>query len=161
MQSFGKTANSSPSFRTFRFEFMFYPRSTKEGEDVIKIIETFRFHQAPEVLPGSNGFFMIPPSEFGIKFYNNGKENPNIPNIAQCVMESLNVDYAPQGFSAYETLSSGPAKGGTGMPVAIRLSMQFKETEIRTKKSLPNGKEGFTDREALKAILNSVGQRLD
>ena len=152
---------SSPSFRTFRFEFMFYPRSTKEGEEVIKIIETFRFHQAPEVLPGSNGFFMIPPSEFGIKFYNNGKENPNIPNIAQCVMESLNVDYAPQGFSAYETLSSGPAKGGTGMPVAIRLSMQFKETEIRTKKSLPNGKEGFTDRESLKAILNSVGQRLD
>ena len=135
---------SSPSFRTFRFDFMFYPRSTKEGEEVQKIIETLRFYQAPEVSPGQNAFFMIPPSEFGIKFYYNGKENPNIPIIAQCVMESLTVDYAPQGFSAYETLSSGPAKGGTGMPVAIRLSMQFKETEIRTKKSLPNGTNGFT-----------------
>jgi hypothetical protein len=136
---------SSPSFRTFRFDFMFYPRSRKEGEEVQKIIETLRFHQAPEVLEGSNGFFMIPPSEFGIKFYNNGMENPNIPDIAQCVMESLSVDYAPQGFSAYETLTSrGPEMGGTGMPVAIRVSMQFKETEIRTKLSLPNGKEGFT-----------------
>jgi hypothetical protein len=88
---------------------------------------------------------MIPPSEFGIKFYYNGKENPNIPTIAQCVMESLTVDYAPQGFSAYETLGkTGAEKGGTGMPVAIRLSMQFKETEIRTKKSLPNVTDGFT-----------------
>ena len=136
---------SSPSFRTFRFDFMFYPRSTKEGEEVQKIIETLRFYQAPEVSPGQNAFFMIPPSEFGIKFYYNGKENPNIPTIAQCVMESLTVDYAPQGFSAYETLGkTGAEKGGTGMPVAIRLSMQFKETEIRTKMSLPNGTNGFT-----------------
>jgi hypothetical protein len=137
---------SSPSFRTFRFDFMFYPRSTKEGEEVQKIIETLRFHQAPEVLEGSNGFFMIPPSEFGIKFYNDGRPNPNIPTIAQCVMDSLSVDYAPQGFSAYETLSTGgPAKGGNGMPVAIRVSMQFKEAEIRTKKSHPRpGREGFT-----------------
>jgi len=136
---------SSPSFRTFRFDFMFYPRSTKEGEEVQKIIETLRFYQAPEVSPGQNGFFMIPPSEFGIKFYYNGKENPNIPTIAQCVMDSLTVDYAPQGFSAYETLGkTGAEKGGTGMPVAIRLSMQFKETEIRTKKSLPDGTNGFT-----------------
>jgi hypothetical protein len=149
---------SSPSFRTFRFDFMFYPRSTKEGEEVQKIIETLRFHQAPEVAQGSNGFFMVPPSEFGIKFYNDGRENPNIPTIAQCVMESLSVDYAPQGFSAYETLSTaGPAKGGKGMPVAIRVSMQFKETEIRTKKSHPRpGREGFTETE-VRDFINKLG----
>ena len=149
---------SSPSFRTFRFDFMFYPRSTKEGEEVQKIIETLRFHQAPEVLEGSNGFFMIPPSEFGIKFYNDGRPNPNIPTIAQCVMDSLSVDYAPQGFSAYETLSTaGPAKGGKGMPVAIRVSMQFKETEIRTKKSHPRpGREGFTETE-VRDFINKLG----
>lgn len=148
---------SSPSFRTFRFDFMFYPRSTKEGEEVQKIIETLRFHQAPEVAQGSNGFFMVPPSEFGIKFYNDGRENPNIPTIAQCVMDSLSVDYAPQGFSAYETLSKGgPAKGGKGMPVAIRVSMQFKETEIRTKKSHPRpGREGFTETE-LRDLINTI-----
>jgi hypothetical protein len=150
---------SSPSFRTFRFDFMFYPRSTKEGEEVQKIIETLRFHQAPEALSGSNGFFMVPPSEFRIKFYNNGVENPNIPTIAQCVMESLSVDYAPQGFSAYETSPPGaPKKGGTGMPVAIRVSMQFKETEIRTKQSHPRpGREGFTQIDQFDNKSSSVG----
>jgi hypothetical protein len=152
---------SSPSFRTFRFDFMFYPRSTKEGQEVQKIIETLRFHQAPEAAKGSNGFFMVPPSEFGIKFYNNGTENPNIPTIAQCVMESLSVDYAPSGFSAYETVPpAAPKKGGTGMPVAIRVSMQFKETEIRTKNSHPRpGREGFADPidPAVRNFINKLG----
>ena len=41
---------------------------------------------------------------------------------------------APNGFSAYEVpgeLTATP--GGTGTPVAIRLGLQFKETEIMTK----------------------------
>ena len=127
---------TTPSFRSFRFDFQFYPRSQKESQEVQDIIRELRFHQAPEGLAVSNGFFMVPPSEFGINFYYNGVENPNIPKLGICVLESLTVDYAPSGFSAYEVPGqTTPERGGTGMPVAIRLSLGFKETEIRTKAS--------------------------
>jgi hypothetical protein len=127
---------TSPRFREFRFDFQLYPRSQKESEEVQNIIRELRFHQAPEGLAISNGFFMVPPSEFGINFYCNGVENPNIPKIGLCVLDSLIVDYAPSGFSAYEVPGQRtPQRGGTGMPVAIRLSLNFKETEIRTKAS--------------------------
>ena len=113
---------SKPSFRTFRFEFMFYPRSEKEGKGVQDIIERLRFHQAPEVAQnGTGGFFMVPPSEFDISFYYNGQINPNIPKISTCVLTQFSVDYAPNGFSAYEVPGQAATKGGTGMPVAIRL----------------------------------------
>lgn len=124
---------SSPAFREFRFDFMFYPRSERESLEVYNLIERLRFHQAPEVVPNSGGFFLVPPSEFDIKFMYNGKENPNIPRISTCVLQSIDVDYAPNGFSAYEVPGEAPSAGRTGMPVAIRLSLNFKETEILTK----------------------------
>jgi hypothetical protein len=49
-------------------------------------------------------------------------------------LETIDIDYAPNGFSAYEVPGqTQPSLGETGMPVGIRLSLQFKETEILTK----------------------------
>jgi len=125
---------TAPAFRDFRFDFMFYPRSEKESLEVQRLINRLYFHQAPEIDLKSRGFFLIPPSEFDIKFYYNGKINPNIPSISTCVLTSMDVDYAPSGFSAYEVPGDYvPQMGRTGMPVAIRLSLQFKETEVLTK----------------------------
>jgi hypothetical protein len=143
---------SSPALRSFRFDFMFYPRSHKEGVEVQNILNRLRFHQAPELLGSQNvggvgGFFMVPPSEFDIKFYYNGSENPNIPKISTCALETLDIDYAPNGFSTYEVPSEQTAtKGGTGMPVGIRLSLQFKELEMLTKSnfSADAGRTGQT-----------------
>ena len=130
----------SPSFRNFRFQFMFYPRSKKEAEQVLSIIDMFTFHQAPEVLTSSFGRYLVPPSEFDIKFYYNGQENPNIPKVSTCVLTGVSIDYAPNGFASYETLLNSPERGGTGMPVAIRMDLSFKETEIITKQFL-SGKQ--------------------
>jgi hypothetical protein len=130
---------SSPEFRTFRFEFMLYPRSQKEALEVQKIINRLRFHQAPEVLGqgnagGTGGLFLVPPSEFDISFYYNGSENPNIPTISTCVLQGIDTDYAPNGqFAAYETNDLDAKLGGTGMPLGIRLTLTFKETQILTK----------------------------
>jgi hypothetical protein len=132
---------SSPEFREFRFDFMFYPRSEREAAEVQRIISRFQYHQAPEIINEGAGFFLIPPSEFDIMFYYNGSINPNIPKISTCVLKSIDIDYAPNGqFSAYEVQGqTAPTPGGTGMPVGIRMSLQFKETEILTKKSFdPN-----------------------
>jgi len=125
---------TSPEFRNFRFDFMFYPREQNEALEVQKLINRLYFHQAPEVEDTGIGYFLVPPSEFDIKFYYNGKVNENIPQISTCVLTSIDVDYAPNGYATYEVPGIvKPQLGGTGMPVAIRLSLNFKETEIITK----------------------------
>jgi hypothetical protein len=123
----------SPNFRTFQFDFTFYPRDEREALEVQRILERLRFHQAPELMPNAGGF-LIPPSEFDIKFYNSGKENPNIPQIATCVLVSLDINYAPNGWAAYETPGeNNPSLGRTGMPVSIQATLQFQEMTYLTK----------------------------
>lgn len=133
---------TSPSLRDFQFEFMFYPRSEQEAVEVQRIIQAFKFHQSPEIMQGTAGYFLVPPSEFDIEFYWNGQINHNIPKISTCVLTTTNVDYAPHGFVAYESISDTSLFGGrasylgeTGMPAAIRLTLTFKETEIMTKEN--------------------------
>jgi len=128
---------SSPQFRTFQYDFFFYPRSEREAEEVQKLIERLRFHQAPELSLTDSGTLdglLTPPSEFEIKFYYGGAQNPNIPQVGTCVLESIDLNYAPNGFSAYEVPGENkPSLGKTGMPVAIQMTLQFKETTYLTK----------------------------
>ena len=126
---------TSPALRTFRFDFMFYPESQTEAFAVQKIIQLFQFHQAPEIAPGTGGYFLVPPSEFDIEFYYNGTENVNLPSISTCVLTSVDIDYAPNGWSAYEIPGENARMGGSGMPVATKLGLEFKETSIVTKAS--------------------------
>ena len=129
---------TAPVFREFNFEFTFYPRDEREALEAQRIIERLRFHQAPELADLS--LYLIPPSEFDIKFYYAGAENPNIPPIAEgCVLQGMQVNYAPNGFSAYEVPGENkPALGRTGMPVAIQLTLSFKETTFLTKSDFKN-----------------------
>jgi hypothetical protein len=145
---------SQPNFRTFQFDFMLYPRDEKEALEVQKILERLRFHQAPEIKDSTYGYFLIPPSEFDIKFYYNGRINENIDQISTCILENILVNYAPSGFSAYESLGQNyPKLGSTGMPVAIQLTLMFKETQILTKESFVSKSE----RDRLDSIISSRG----
>ncbi len=139
---------TSPNFREFNLDFMFYPRSAKEAEEIYKIIRLFKFHQAPEVAQGSSGFFLVPPSLFDIDFYYGAFRNPNLPSLASCVLTRIDVDYAPAGWAAYEmnpdragqgfNYDTVPQIGKTGTPVATRMTLHFKETFIHTKDSFKN-----------------------
>ena len=141
---------TTPNFRNFQFDFNIYPRSEKEALEVQKILERLKFHQAPEIKANSGGFFMIPPSEFDIEFYYNGKINPNIDPISTCVLERIIVNYTPNpGFVAYESQGeSSPSLGRTGMPVAIQLQLFFKETQILTKDNFRRRTEVINDNTA-------------
>jgi hypothetical protein len=133
---------SSPAFRTFQFEFVFYPRDEREALEVQKIIEKLRFHSSPEIIKDAQGF-LVPPSQFDIRFYYGGYQNPNIPQIATCVLTNIDVNYAPNGWSAYEIPGeSQPQLGRTGMPVAVQMSLQFQEVEILTKEDFRNDTTG-------------------
>ena len=128
----------SPNFRSFTFDFMFYPRDEFEALEVQRIIERLRFHQAPERIQDAQAF-LIPPSEFDIKFYYGGAQNPNIPPISTCVLKTIDVNYAPNGFTAYEVPGqNNPSLGRTGMPVAIQVQLQFQETSYLTKEDYRN-----------------------
>jgi hypothetical protein len=153
---------SSPRFREFRFDFIFYPRSEVEAHEVQRIINRFQYHQAPEIINAGSGFFLVPPSEFDIMFYYNGSINPNIPKISTCVLESIDVDYAPNGqFSAYEVQGQTIASmGKTGMPVGIRMSLQFKETEIMTKKNFEPKSFTFNNMDPGYNQVNDKGEGL-
>ncbi len=124
----------SPNFRSFQFDFNFFPRDEKEALEVQKILKAFTFHQAPEKLAGVPGF-LVPPSEFDIEFYYGGRINPNIPGIAPgCILTTIDINYAPSGASFYEVPGeTSPSLGGTGMPFAVNLVLQFQETSYLTK----------------------------
>jgi hypothetical protein len=148
---------SSPSFRQFTFEFMFYPRDEKEALEVQNILERLRFHQAPELDGGSGGLLLIPPSEFEVSFYYGGRPNPNLPGIGRCVLTNMSVNYAPNGWSAYEMFGENDARlGRTGMPTAIQLTLEFKETVILTKKSMVRGDGGYKSTQSVGAKIQDV-----
>jgi len=116
--------------RQFLFDFKLAPRNKKEAMAIIKIIQAFRFHAAPEIPDGSSGRYFIPPSEFDIEFMLGNSRNPNLPKISTCVLEGIDVNYASIGqWSAFED----------GMPVEVSLQLRFKETEILHKKLIDAG----------------------
>lgn len=128
---------STTALRTFSFEFMFYPRSQAEAKQVMRIIEEFRFHAAPEIDTSSSGRYLIPPSEFDIEFHMNGAPNPNIPRISTCVLQTIDIDFAPNGWSAYEVPGQvRGVTGGSGTPTAIRMNLTFQETQMITKEMI-------------------------
>ena len=116
-------------FRTFSFEYNFFPRNPAEAQNIRNIIKMFKLHMHPEY-KDSNGFLFIYPSEFDIFYYNNGKENLNLHRHTSCVLTEMNVNYTPNSsFTSFEN----------GMPTQINVSLTFKELSILTKKEMEDG----------------------
>jgi hypothetical protein len=119
--------------RQFMLEVMLVPKNQKEADSIEKIVRTLRYHSSPELDRqfGVNGLTFIPPAEFDITFFKDGDENKKIPRINTCVMERIDVDYAPFG-GIYSTFRDGH-------PVGVRLSMGFREIEIPHKLRILQG----------------------
>jgi hypothetical protein len=120
----------APNLRSFVFDFMFAPRNSQEANEVLAIIRAFKFHAAPESSPMSTlGRYWIPPTEFDLEF-----SVQTMGKISTCVLETIDVDYAPNGWAAYK-------EDGTqnDMPVNIRMQLVFKELEFMTKERISEG----------------------
>ena len=133
---------TAPTFRTFQFDFAFYPRSQREANEVQNIIDCFHFHSLPEFNDKANKAFLVPPSEFEVSFHYGSTINKNIRSPQRCVLTGVDIDYAPNGFHTYETPDAAgySQRGGTGMPVGIRMQLSFQETVILTKELIRPGK---------------------
>jgi hypothetical protein len=114
------------NFRSFSFEYQFFPRNESEAQNILNIIREFKLHMHPEY-KDSNNFLFIYPSEFDIFYYNSGVENLNLHRHTSCVLTDLDVDYTPNSqFTSFYN----------GMPTQINISMTFKELAILTKKEI-------------------------
>ena len=119
--------------RSFQLSFIFTPKSADETEQVDKIISTFKYYFSPALQAGAqtqtDSMFLIPPALFNVNFMINNIENKYLPKYGDCVLESLEVNYAPNGWSSFES----------GAPVQTTLSLGFRETQIIDKTKLQNG----------------------
>ena len=139
---FGRSANpylevlfQGPELRQFTYNFTFAPKSKEEQDEVKKIIECFRFHQAPERRSDHNLFLGLP-AEFDIHYMysgsspnSNAHENDYYNKIATCVLQNVSVDYTPGKVASHQE----------GAPVLIKMSLQFLETEMITKEFVKAG----------------------
>lgn len=116
-------------FRTFQFDYQFFPRDEQEANNVLRIIEEFKYHMHPE-FKDNNNFLYIYPSEFDITYYQGGGENLNLHRHTSCVLTEMNVNYTPNG-----TFTSFP----NGMPTQINVTMNFRELALLTKDKVKDG----------------------
>lgn len=116
-------------FRTFQFQYQFFPRNEKEAENVLEIIQAFKFHMHPEY-KDNDGFLFIYPSEFDIVYYSGNSVNNKLHKHTSCVLRDMSVNYTPQGqFNSFQG----------GMPSQINLDMTFLELAILTKEDIAEG----------------------
>jgi hypothetical protein len=116
-------------FRTYQMAFTFTPYSREEAREVRNIIKLFRQYAAPRLQKGTGGMFFIPPGTFDLKFLFNGQENRNITKVGESVITSIDVNYAPNGWSAHSD----------GAPVQTTLTMSFKEIQLVDRTQIEKG----------------------
>ena len=116
-------------FRTFAFDYQFFPRDATEAQNVLNIIQQFKYHMHPE-FKDANNFVYIYPSEFDIYYYQDTHENMNLHRHTSCVLTEMNINYTPNGtFSTF----------ANGMPTQINMTLNFRELALLTKDKVKDG----------------------
>ena len=114
-----------PAFRKFMCQFKMLPRDKKEADEMLKIVQAFKYHASPEYM-NVGGRFFIPPSYIDIIFNFNGQENHRMPmKMSTCVLTAVDMDY---GGSTDQFVSFSD-----GTPLEITMQLQFQELEIMHK----------------------------
>lgn len=126
-------------FRQHPFQFKFLIRSADEGVQVKGIIKTLKEAMHPD-FDGDNNKFLKIPDLFDIRFVRNeaagstggGVTTDVLYKFKPCVLTALTVNYTPDG---YYTVPGDIITGKwDNISLAVDISLQFKETQILTKK---------------------------
>ena len=107
-----------PSLRPFNFTYKMSARSSEEADMIIKIIRFFKQGMAPQRT--SSNLFLKTPHTFKLEYMQNGKAHKYLNKFKECALQSLSVEYAPEG--TYATFSDGKM-------VSYQLSFTFQEIE--------------------------------
>lgn len=106
------------NLRTHSFNYRFSPRSTTEHATLKKIIHEFKSRMHPT----KDALLYLFPDVVDIKF---GKKDGEPYFFKTCFLESMSVNYAPQGTPAFFAQTSDP--------VEVEISLSFKETSQVTR----------------------------
>jgi len=137
-----------PNLRTFNFSFRMSPLEEADCDSIYDLIRILRRSSSPENFVGNTEVFdadnrvrstaergqqfsasdnyFIMPSEFKLRFLlkdPNGDiiENPFIPKVKNCVMNTITVNYSTLGnFASYKN----------GFPAELEMNLDFTETEL-------------------------------
>lgn len=109
--------------RTHSFSYRFAPNSETELRNIKNIIKELKQRMLPGLSKDNNILFTFP--DLCDISFGPSKEKPY--TIKTCVLESLNVNYAPSGT---------PAFFKTGDPVEVEINMTFKETKVFTREDV-------------------------
>ena len=116
-------------FRTFEFVYKFAPRGEAELENVMRIIQKFKYHMHPE--NDKNRLFLEYPSEFAIEYRYRGARNEYLNKISNCALTDMEINYGNQdSFTSFRETRGAPAE--------INVRLQFTELETMT-----NNRIGF------------------
>ena len=112
---------SGPALRTFSFQFKLNARERRESEEIVKILRFFK--QGSAAQKSKSHLFLKSPHTFQIQYLHRGPEgdeNPFMNKIKECALQSVAVNYTPEGN--YATFPDGEM-------TSYELTLQFSELE--------------------------------
>lgn len=119
------------SNRTFTFTFKMIAKSAKEQEMIKNIVETIKFHRAPEKKLSRSNLYWSYPSTFDISFLTkDGKVNKWLFRISTCALTDFNIKQG--GDSHFASFKDGS-------PLTTTMTLSFTELEVLTKERLQSG----------------------
>ena len=125
----------SKEIRTFNFTWELYPRNKDETNMIRDIVQQFRSFSSPSLKAGEYGFLAVP-GEFEVRFLNKNStttgfvENEWLPRILRFAINSISVDYSPQGIWGSFVDNS---------PLGVVLTMQISELYVVDKEKVEEG----------------------
>jgi hypothetical protein len=139
---------NSPTLRKFTLDFRLIPRNADEAKilfgsftrtpnqnqevkpENMGIINLLKYYSAPKIVENTGGRYFIPPAQFQLEFYRGAKEfNSNLFKTKNCVLESINLDFGPNGFATHRD----------GVPVEVRMQLTFQETVMLDRTAILQG----------------------
>lgn len=124
----------SKEIRTFNFTWELYPRNKDETNMIRDIVQQFRSFSSPSLKMGD--IFLAVPGEFEVRFLNKNSttngfvENEWLPRILRFAINSISVDYSPQGIWGSFVDNS---------PLGVVLTMQISELYVVDKEKVEEG----------------------
>ena len=124
--------------RTFSYTFAFLPKSVQEARIVEDIIYHFKFYMMPKYSNPTTRREMDIPGTFDIQYMYKGNQNSFINKVSTCFLNSVQVEYGADRFTAYEETTGKRGKGSP--PQKSKITLQFTELEVLSQDHI---KEGF------------------
>ena len=112
---------SGPALRTFSFQFKLNAREAAESREIVKILRFFK--QGSAAQKSKSHLFLKSPHTFQIQYLHRGDkdtESPFMNKIKECALQSVAVNYTPEGN--YATFDDGAM-------TSYELTLQFGELE--------------------------------